>query len=109
LVDVFGSEEWIYRQRSNGSGRELFFDLRDIAMTSSRKKPGVAFWATVVVVGVALYAGSVGPGQYLCAHRLIPEWAIPAGQFFYAPLAALPDPIAHWIELYADWFAHTIP
>ncbi len=30
-------------------------------MTPSPKKPGVAFWATVVVVAVGLYVGSFGP------------------------------------------------
>jgi len=40
-------------------------------MTSDRKKPGVAFWATVVVVLVALYVASCGPVHCLyrkCGH-----------------------------------------
>jgi hypothetical protein len=35
-------------------------------MTTSRKKPGVAFWATVLVVVVlVLYPLSVGPAEWL--------------------------------------------
>ena len=34
-------------------------------MTSPRKKPGVAFWATVVVVVLAAYPVSFGPACWL--------------------------------------------
>jgi hypothetical protein len=47
---------------------ELFFVLRDIAMTS-HKKPGVAFWATVVVVVVLVaYPLSFGPACWISSH-----------------------------------------
>ena len=78
-------------------------------MTSPHQKPGVAFWATVVIVFLVSYVASVGPAQYIAAHRLLPVGAISAGQVFYAPLASLPEPVALWLERYADWFAHAIP
>ncbi len=34
-------------------------------MTTSRKQPGVAFWATVVVVVVVVYLLSIGPACWL--------------------------------------------
>jgi len=34
-------------------------------MTSDRKKPGVAFWTTVVVVVVVTYVASSGPAAWL--------------------------------------------
>jgi hypothetical protein len=50
--------------------------MSEPAMTD-RKKPGVAFWTTVVVVVVILYALSVGPAACLMYRGLIPEplWA----------------------------------
>ena len=36
-------------------------------MTSSRKQPGVAFWATVVVVVVLLYVASFGPACWIAS------------------------------------------
>jgi len=46
LVDVCWSKEGVHRQDSNRSGRKSLCD--EVAVTD-RKKPGVAFWATVVV------------------------------------------------------------
>jgi len=37
-------------------------------MASSHKKPGVAFWATVVVVAGLLYVASLGPMCWLCGN-----------------------------------------
>ena len=34
-------------------------------MTTDRKKPGVAFWATVVVVALVVYVASFGPACWL--------------------------------------------
>jgi hypothetical protein len=36
-------------------------------MTSDRKKPGVAFWASVVVVVVLVYVGSFGPACWIAS------------------------------------------
>jgi hypothetical protein len=37
-------------------------------LTPSRKQSGVAFWATVVVVGLLLYVLSIGPACWLDDH-----------------------------------------
>jgi hypothetical protein len=36
-------------------------------MSEERKKPGVAFWATVVLVAVLAYPLSFGPACWLCS------------------------------------------
>ena len=59
-----------------------------------------------MVIMLLLYVASVGPLQYLAAHQLVPQAIISAGQILYLPLAILPEPIAGWIERYADWIAH---
>ena len=40
-------------------------------MTSDRKKPGVAFWATVVVTSVVMYVLSSGPARTLLIQKRI--------------------------------------
>jgi hypothetical protein len=53
-------------------------------MTPDRKKPGVAFWATVVVVVVLLaYPLSFGPACWLGDRNVIPEFVL---RFAYRPL-----------------------
>jgi hypothetical protein len=37
-------------------------------MTSFRKKPGVAFWATVMVVVVLLYLAALGPACWITSY-----------------------------------------
>ena len=53
---------------------------------TSRKKPGVTFWATVVVVVVLAYPLSLGPADWLLVNHHVPSWAKPAVHAFYAPL-----------------------
>ena len=53
---------------------------------SSRKKPGLAFWATVVVVALGLYVASFGPVVRLMKCESFPDWA-------YEPLALLYTPV----------------
>ena len=53
-------------------------------MTSSRKKPGVAFWATVLVSLVMLYPISFGPTCWLCNRHVVSYWIVDA---IYRPLA----------------------
>ena len=44
-------------------------------MTSDRKKPGVAFWATVVLVVVLSYPLSFGPACWIAARPAPPSGA----------------------------------
>jgi hypothetical protein len=64
---------------------------------TSRKKPGVAFWATVIVVVVLAYPLSFGPAMWLGSRDLLPTWLGEIGDYFYAPLERLrvhgPKPI----------------
>jgi hypothetical protein len=55
---------------------------------TDRKKPGVAFWATVVVLAALMYPLSFGPMNWLIGHRrgLLPESAIPALVTVYSPM-----------------------
>jgi hypothetical protein len=47
-------------------------------MTSDRNKPGVAFWATVVVVALPLiYVLSFGPACWISSHSGIGVYALP--------------------------------
>jgi hypothetical protein len=55
-------------------------------MTSDRKKPGVAFWATVVVVCVVAYTLSWGPVFWTLSAMGDPAWAIEPYQWIYSPL-----------------------
>jgi hypothetical protein len=56
-------------------------------MTSDRKKPGVAFWATVVVVAVLIgYPLSAGPIAYLETRDLLPSQVTKVIELFYWPL-----------------------
>ena len=41
---------------------------------TSRKKPGVAFWATVALTVLVLYFASYGPMAGLYNRRLLPPW-----------------------------------
>ncbi len=51
-------------------------------MTASRKKPGVAFWATlVVVVAIVAYPLSFGPACWIASRS--ESWKIPT---FYWPI-----------------------
>jgi hypothetical protein len=56
-------------------------------MTPDRKKPGVAFWATVVVVVVLLiYPAMWGPLWWAHVRLGEPQWSARAIMVAYAPL-----------------------
>ena len=57
-------------------------------MSGERKKPGVAFWATVVlvVVLVVAYPLSIGPACWLADRDMLPELADKPIEIFYSPL-----------------------
>jgi hypothetical protein len=76
-----------------------------------RKKPGVAFWATVVVVVVAVYVASIGPAYWACSDargRIRCDWS---GAIFvnsYAPIVLLyqegPSPARQAISWYLGFW-----
>ena len=73
---------------------------------TDRKKPGVAFWTTMVLVAVVLYPLSVGPAEWLRHHHCIPEQMYEPIICFYAPLAWAyansPQPLRDAL----DWYDH---
>ncbi len=81
-------------------------------MTPSRKKPGVAFWTTVVVVVVLLYALSIGPAARLCRVAGEPDWLRLVLSVIYLPLQVVvvfgPAPVERlflaYMRLWVDGF-----
>ena len=77
-------------------------------MTSDRKKPGVAFWATVVVCLLVAYPLSTGPVIWI-TDELDNEAADAWCEFVYAPVIWLKDngpaPIRilllYWVKLWS--------
>jgi hypothetical protein len=60
----------------------------EIAMTIDRKKPGVAFWATVVVVVVLFaYPLSYGPWLWICGATNPPDLIRDVGSAFFSPIS----------------------
>ena len=70
---------------------------------TSRKKPGVAFWATVVLVVVLVgYPLSVGPACWITS-RIESEQGVRVVTAIYRPLVKhSPLPIRHAITRYAE-------
>jgi hypothetical protein len=54
---------------------------------TDRKKPGVGFWATVVVVVVLLYPISFGPACWSADRKLISERSVAKGYSFFLSTA----------------------
>ena len=76
-------------------------------MNEPRKKPAVAFWATMIVVVVLVgYPLSIGPVAWISDH-LLPAWMTPPIQAAYEPLFWLSgknEIIEHALERYAGLF-----
>ena len=55
---------------------------------TDRKKPGVAFWASVVVVVIlaVAYPLSIGPACWLANRDVLPAWTDSAVKALYSPL-----------------------
>ncbi len=73
---------------------------------ADRKKPGVAFWATVVVVVVLVYPLSFGPACWLARRgRISPRWT---GKIF-RPLVLAgidgPESVRRVLSGYTETFA----
>lgn len=77
-------------------------------MTSDRKSPGVAFWATVVLVAALVgYPLSFGPAVWVIDHDDLPAaWAVDAFEVLYRPIIWLeengPTPISYAIDSYIE-------
>lgn len=76
-------------------------------MDESRKKPGWAFWTTVVLIGVpALYVATFGPACWIEDRTKWPSRQ--ALSKIYAPVLKplfskrIPRPVTHAAEWYAD-------
>jgi hypothetical protein len=99
-----------YRTWGLGLCRIQDSDLgRSIRMTSDRKKPGVAFWATVVLVVVLVgYPLSFGPAAWLAIRtgnlKLVQGW-------FWAPLETVvvhgPDQLVTRYNEFVFWWMAT--
>jgi hypothetical protein len=78
-------------------------------MTTDRKKPGVAFWATVVLVVVLAYPLSFGPIVWLAQHEWLTGWALDAAKVFYFPIDPWfhdhgPQPLKDGMEWYVEFW-----
>jgi hypothetical protein len=72
-------------------------------MSPDRKKPGVAFWATVVVVGLPLlYVLSFGPACWLARQRFLPPSV--AAQIYRPILWASADKLPGWANRAVWWY-----
>ena len=76
-------------------------------MSGDRKKSGVAFWATVLLVGVLVYVASFGPAIWVIDHDDLPAaWAVDAFEIVYRPILWLedngPTPISNAIDWYLE-------
>ncbi len=74
---------------------------------TSRKKPGLAFWATVVVVVVLVaYALSFGPWCWIASRCRAPYESRQIACPFYRPILLAwcngPQPVGRLINWYAD-------
>ncbi len=71
---------------------------------SGCKKPGVAFWATVVVVvGLVAYPLSFGPIIWFDSRGLLPEWTYAIFRVYYAPLDWAAEKSVTVVQIYA-WY-----
>ena len=75
-------------------------------MTSERKHPSAAFWATVVVVVPVLYVLSAGPINWLMYRGILKGWPLAVFSAVYWPLRWLiengPEPVSNALRWYAE-------
>jgi hypothetical protein len=78
-------------------------------LTPSRKKPGVAFWATVAVVAVLVYVLSTGPVGLLYHKLGRPHWLYLTESYVYGPLLWTMDNSPAWCRdvftAYVYWWS----
>jgi hypothetical protein len=75
---------------------------------TDRKKPGVAFWATMVVVVLLVvlvgYALSWGPACWAVELMGDPPWALEAYWWIYAPLFWVDSECPESIQNATNWY-----
>jgi hypothetical protein len=81
--------------------------IRLLDMSEDRKKPGVAFWATVLVVVMLLYPLSFGPACWITTHAGVGASVVSTA---YQPLLQVTfygrrSPAAQMLRGYAFLFA----
>jgi hypothetical protein len=74
------------------------------------KKPGAAFWATLVMVALVLYVLGIGPAASLLRSERLPEWMANSLYWAYSPIIYLgekyaPEPIQDAL----DWYINLWP
>ena len=74
------------------------------ALMTSRKKPGVAFWATVAVVVALMYPLSFGPASWGASRIDVTDAGRTALMYFYYPIwvASIDGPA--WIRVPLAWW-----
>ena len=75
------------------------------------KKPGLAFWATVVVAALTLYVGSFGPLMWWLWGKLgCPDWMATAADYVYGPLFVVLEGSPQWANdafwAYSFWWSY---
>ena len=74
-------------------------------MTPDRKKPGVAFWATVVVVvALVAYPLSWGPSCWILWRMGMPSWGVESYRRMYGPLLWIYEQSPPWIQHAVQWY-----
>jgi hypothetical protein len=82
-------------------------------MSGDRKKPGVAFWATVVVAGIVGYPVSLVAVMHLYEHGILPEWLVASISWIWFPLIdscywlSLNGP--EWMQPLLEWYDSMMP
>jgi hypothetical protein len=71
-----------------------------VRMVNRGRKPGRAFWAAALVVGLMLYVASIGPAyRAMCEGRISME----VYRFVYRPVWLCPQSLHDTIKLYCIW------
>jgi hypothetical protein len=75
-----------------------------------RKDPGVAFWATVVVVvALVAYPLSWGPACWIITRIGDPPWALEVYWKLYAPILWLDQHSPAWVQDATEWYCGLVP
>jgi hypothetical protein len=79
--------------------------IRLLDMSEDRKKPGVAFWATVVLVAVLAYPLSLLPLVWLNSRDMIPDEGVvhDVVWVYCYPVRWLHDNGPGWFREFIDW------